>query len=132
MGVYLWKSFKAFEESVRSSLGSFYCIEAIACLIKLMITKQMSTNRMQSDTAKRNTYDEVHGRENDLSPDGFLPSKSKMDVLLRHRCVYLSGEKFQLLDIWITYNNWKNTTQNGSPLGHILFDTLYEDENEGL
>lgn len=51
---------------------------------------------------------------------------------LRHRRLYLSGEAFQKLDVGNRNNNWENNTQDGSIPDGNLFDSLHEDENDGL
>lgn len=122
----------AFEVSLGSSLALFCCIKTIACVSGHLITKYMDKNRMQSKSGKPNTQNYALDSGNDLSPDVFLASKSKMMYRLLQRHVYLSGEESQELDIGIRETNWEKNIQDGSIPDSNLFGTLYEHEKDGV
>lgn len=67
---------KAFEVSFISSPGLFFCIKAIECVFRLLITKEMNKNRLQSNNGKQIADDQVVGSKGDSPVNSFLPSRS--------------------------------------------------------
>lgn len=123
---------KVFEVSSGSFPALFRCTKAIACVSRLLSKRERDKDRGPSDTGMPNTEAKALGSENDLSLEGFPPSRSKLMYNLRHRRLYLYGKEFQELDTGIHDNTWENSTQEGHFSDDILFDTLYKDENDRL
>lgn len=80
--------------------------------------------RVQSDTSNLNSDEEVLQSEHDLSVNNVFPSQSKMMSSLLHRLLYLSGIKFEEIDIRNHDDNWDNNEQNGSIPEQKLFATF--------
>lgn len=79
--------------------GIFCSIKAIACVFRLLMTKEVRYDRGTNINGKGTTDHDVYGSGNDMSVDGFLPSESKIKQNLRQRGLYLSAGAFQELDL---------------------------------
>lgn len=90
---------KAIELSFGSYPGVFSAIKALECAFRLLIIESMNKMKVQSDTAKMKSNNEVFESEYDMSPNCFLPGMLKMVNNLRERRLYLSGEEFKELEI---------------------------------
>lgn len=87
---------------------------------------------MQSDTGKQAGDEGVQSNENDLSLNVFPRSKAKMIYSRRDKCLYLCWGEIHEPNAGDEDINGENNTQDGAIPEDTLFDTLYEDGNEGL
>lgn len=99
-----WKSF---EVPFKYSAGIFRCIKAIQWALVLFIMKKMNEQRVQSDTGKLNTDDEVLQTEDCVSRSGFLPSESRTTYGLGQRRIYLIMKNSRSLTSDTRMTTWK-------------------------
>lgn len=116
----------AYKMSFWSSPGMFGSIKAIASETRLSLVRKTGNQRVQSDTGRLITYDELLENDDDLSSNSFLAIKLIMIYRLQCKRLYRFVEAVEALLEENHDDNCKNNTQDGSKLNDNLSASQYE------